>query len=260
MGIQVLQGYGMTEMSPVVTFTRRERNVLGTVGEAIPGVDIRVASDGELLVRGPGRFAGYWQNPTATAAAIDPDGWYHTGDIGQLSADGLLTLRGRKKDMLALPDGQKVYPEDVEEVLDEDSRLNGSTVVGWPLGENLKVHAVIVLADGVDASGSNGGADSVVRDIVKTANAHLGAHQQIRVWTIWPDEDLPRTPTLKVRKQLVLDRLAEMERVAVPASVEGESRVLSAATAGAVASVATSPEHAPTPTSTPTPPSRLSSR
>ncbi|TME82959.1 MAG: hypothetical protein E6I45_04865 [Chloroflexi bacterium] len=245
MGIQVLQGYGMTEMSPVVTFTRRERNVLGTVGEAIPGVDIRVASDGELLVRGPGRFAGYWQNPTATAAAIDADGWYHTGDIGELSADGLLTLRGRKKDMLALPDGQKVYPEDVEEVLDEDSRLKGSTVVGWPLGENLKVHAVIVLADGVDASGSNGGADSVVRDIVKTANAHLGAHQQIRGWTIWPDEDLPRTPTLKVRKQLVLDRLAEMERVAMPASVESESRVLSAATAGAVASVATSPEHAP---------------
>src|SRR5204862_535711 len=83
----------------------------------------------------------------------------------ELSTDGLLTLRGRKKDMLALPDGQKVYPEDVEEVLDEDSRLKGSTVVGWPLGENLKVHAVIVLADGVDASGSNGGADSVASDL-----------------------------------------------------------------------------------------------
>ena len=120
MGVEVLQGYGATEMGPVVTFTRPERNVMGTVGEPIPGVEVRIADDGEILARGPGRFQGYWQNPAATAAAIDAEGWYHTGDLGAFTPDGMLTFRGRKKDMLALPDGQKVYPEDVEAVLRQD--------------------------------------------------------------------------------------------------------------------------------------------
>ena len=98
------------------------------MGEAIPGVEMRIAEDGEVLARGPNRFVGYWQNPEATAAAIDAEGWYHAGDLGELSADGYLTLRGRKKDMIALPDGQKVYPDDVEAVLDRgrsDPRLGG---------------------------------------------------------------------------------------------------------------------------------------
>jgi len=108
MGVDVLQGYDATEMGPVVSFTRPKRNVLGTVGEPIPGVAVRIADDGEILARGPGRFAGYWKNPEATAAAIDADGWYHTGDLGALTTDRMVTFRGRKKDMLALPDGQKV--------------------------------------------------------------------------------------------------------------------------------------------------------
>ena len=134
MGIDVLQGYGATEMGPVVTFTRPERNRMETVGEPIPGVEIRLAEDGEVLARGPGRFAGYWRNPEATAAAIDADGWYHTGDLGQLTPDGFLIFRGRKKDMLALPDGQKVYAEDVEAILRQDERLTDAAVVGWPPG------------------------------------------------------------------------------------------------------------------------------
>ncbi|MEO8230500.1 MAG: AMP-binding protein [Chloroflexota bacterium] len=234
MGVQVLQGYGMTEMSPVVSFTRRDRNVPGTVGQAIPGVDIRVAPDGELIVRGPGRFAGYWQKPEATAAAIDADGWYHTGDIGELSPDGALTLRGRKKDMLVLPDGQKVYAEDVEEALSQDPRVGGSAVVGWPPGETVKVHAVLVLADGaVGGGGSGGDGQEVARDVVRAANARLGAHQQIRGWTVWPDDDLPRTPTLKVRKQVVLDRLVELERMPVGPATASDDDTPTAATAPA---------------------------
>ncbi|HEX5828540.1 MAG TPA: AMP-binding protein, partial [Candidatus Limnocylindrales bacterium] len=123
MGVQILQGYGATEMGPVVSFTRPERNILGTVGEAIPGAEIRIADDGEILARSPGRFLGYWRNPEATAAAIDADGWYHMGDLGQLRPDGMLVFRGRKKDMLALPDGQKVYAEDVERELAADPRV-----------------------------------------------------------------------------------------------------------------------------------------
>ena len=235
MGFDVLQGYGATELSPAVAFTRPSRNRIGTVGEAVPGVEIKIANDGEIQVRGPSVFAGYWEDPDATRAAIDDERFYHTGDIGQLDEDGFLTLRGRKKDMLAMPDGTKVYPEDIEAVLARDSRLRDATVVGWqpPRGE-LRVQAVLLLQDASVA-------DAVVRD----ANAQLGAHQQIRGVTIWPDEDLPRTPTLKVKKRIVLERLAEMESGAPATHVAigaATTSPLGAATVpGLVASVANLP-------------------
>ena len=203
MGVDVLQGYGATEMGPVVSFTRPDRNVLGTVGEPIPGVDVRIADDGEILARGPGRFAGYWQNAEATAAAIDPEGWYHTGDLGAITKQGMLTFRGRKKDMLALPDGQKVYAEDVEAILKEDDRVKDAAIVGWPLGAGLKVHAVLLLVDPAEEDA-----------VIQAANAKLAPHQQIRGSTVWPDEDLPRTHTLKVRKPDILARLDDLERPA----------------------------------------------
>jgi long-chain acyl-CoA synthetase len=167
---------------------------------------VRIADDGEILARGPGRFQGYWQNAAATAAAIDPEGWYHTGDVGTFNPDGMLTFRGRKKDMLALPDGQKVYPEDVEAVLRLDPRVGDATVVGWPLESGLRVHAVLLLEDPAAAD-----------DIVRTANNVLAPHQQIRAVTVWPDPDLPRTHTLKVRKPEILARLAAMESPGHPA-------------------------------------------
>lgn len=197
MGVVTVQGYGATEMSPAISFTRPDRNRLGTVGQAVPGVEIRIADDGEILARGPNRFAGYWQNPTATAEVIDSDGWYHTGDVGELSADGFLTLRGRKKDMIALPDGQKVYPDDIEAVLIQDRRLRDAAVVGLDAdGGGVRVHAVL-LTDDPDS------ADAVVR----TANARLAGHQQIRAWSLWQEDDFPRTPSLKVKKRAVLEAL-----------------------------------------------------
>jgi long-chain acyl-CoA synthetase len=209
MGFDVLQGYGATELSPVVAFTHPKRNRLGTVGQAIPGVELRLGPDGEVLAKGPNVFAGYWEDPQATAAAIDTDGFYHTGDIGEMSPDGFLTLRGRKKDMLAMPDGTKVYPEDIEAVLTRDPRLRDATVLGWqpPNGE-LKVHAVLLMDD-----------PSLAEDVLRVANAQLGAHQQIRSHSVWADDDFPRTHTLKVKKRLILDRLA-----ADTASVAGHNQ------------------------------------
>jgi long-chain acyl-CoA synthetase len=215
MGVDVLQGYGATEMGPVVTFTRPERNRPGTVGEPIPGVEMRIADDGEILARGAGRFAGYWRNPEATAAAIDAEGWYHTGDLGELSPEGFLVFRGRKKDMLALPDGQKVYPEDVEAILRLDPRLTDAAVVGWPAGADLRVHAVLLLDD-----------PALADDVVRVANARLAPHQRIRAHTVWPDEDMPRTHTLKVKKLEVLARLPELTAAGSdPVAAPGATRI-----------------------------------
>lgn len=224
MGIDCLQGYGATEMSPVISFTRPGRNRIGTVGEVIPGVEIRIANDGEVLARGSNRFIGYWQNPEATAAAIDAEGWYHSGDIGELDADGFLTLRGRKKDMIALPDGQKVYPDDVEAVLARDERIRDASVVGLDEdGSGAKVHAVL-LTDDTDS------AAAVVRD----ANARLAGHQQIRGWSVWPEDDFPRTPSLKVKKRLVLE-LLHAESTAAPGGSKGGNGVSARAAVATVA-------------------------
>ncbi len=204
MGVHVLQGYGATETSPIVSFTPPERNKLGTVGPAIPGVEVRIADDGEVLVRGANVFQGYWENEDATRAVLDAQGWYHTGDLGELDADGNLTLRGRKKDMIVLADGTKVHPEDIENILQHDPRVRDAAVVGLERpGEDIQVHAVLLLNEGASA-------DVVVAD----ANTKLSSSQQIRGVTIWPDDDFPRTHTLKVKKRVVLERLATMQRVA----------------------------------------------
>ena len=223
MGLDVLQGYGATELGPLVSFTRREDNRMGTVGQAIPGVEVRIADDGEVLVRGPNVFAGYWEDPEKTAEAIDAEGWYHTGDIGELDEDGFLTLRGRKKDMLAMPDGTKVYPEDIEAVLAKDERIRDATVIGFPLGPNLRIHSVFLMDDPEQA-------EAVIRD----ANAKLGAHQQIRAHSIWTDDDFPRTHTLKVKKREVISRLeADAAAAATASATSTEPAPAAAATAPA---------------------------
>ncbi|MEP7082208.1 MAG: AMP-binding protein [Chloroflexota bacterium] len=193
MGVSSLQGYGATETSPVVAFTRIERNKIGTVGEVIPGVEVRINPDGEILVRGPNVFKGYWERPDATAAVLE-DGWYHTGDHGILDDEGFLTLHGRKKDMLVMPDGTKVHPDDVEQILIRDARVRDAAVVGVEKpGGDIQVHAVLILHEGADAAG-----------VVRETNTRLGGHQQIRGFSVWPDEDFPRTPSMKVRKPEVL--------------------------------------------------------
>jgi long-chain acyl-CoA synthetase len=189
MGVESLQGYGATELSPVVSFTRIERNRVGTVGEAIPGVEVRIAPDGEVLVRGPNVFQGYWERPDATAEVME-DGWYHTGDHGRLEEGRFLVLQGRKKDMLVMPDGTKVFPDDVERIVARDSRVRDVTVVGLERSPGeLQVHAVLILDQAADGP-----------DVVREANTNLAGHQQIRGFTVWPEAEFPRTPSLKVKK------------------------------------------------------------
>ena len=193
LGVIVIQGYGSSE-NGFGACTTREDHGLGTVGRPMPPVQLRIADDGEILFAGPTLFKGYWQDPEATARAIDPDGWYHTGDIGHLDSAGRLILSGRTKDRIVLPNGFKVYPEDIENAL-RIAGIRDAIVVETDPG---RIEAV-VLVGGVGVRDA-GAAKPVVDAAVKAANAQLGPQQRIAAWRLWPEDDFPRTHTLKIRR------------------------------------------------------------
>ncbi len=128
-GIPLLQGYGLTESSPVISFNSLKCNRLGSVGRAIPGVDVKIADDGEILTRGPHVMKGYWKDPQATAAAI-VDGWLHTGDVGRLDADGFLFITDRKKDLIITSGGKNIAPTELERFLVSDPFIDQAVVFG----------------------------------------------------------------------------------------------------------------------------------
>ena len=161
---------------------------------------MRIAEDGEILVRGENLSPGYWQNPTATAEAFE-GGWYRTGDLGAFDGSGWLYLRGRKKNIIVLPNGMNVYPEDVEHALLADMRVKDAVVLGVTRDKDIEVHAVLLLVKGAEDGGN---------EIVRGANKRLAAHQQIRTHTVWPDDTFPMTPTLKIKRGEVADRLAHV--------------------------------------------------
>ena len=131
LGVKIAQGYGATEASPGISFHRQDEPRFDSVGPPLPGVEVKIAEDGEILVRGPNITSGYWEAPEKTAAVFE-DGWYKTGDQGFLDEHGMLHLRGRKKDMIVLPSGENVFPEDIEGVLRKHDAVNDAAVVASP--------------------------------------------------------------------------------------------------------------------------------
>ncbi len=161
-GLPLLQGYGLTESSPVITFNRREKNRLGTVGVALPGgVEIRIAEDGEVLTRGPHVMKGYWKEPQATAEAIT-DGWLHTGDLGSLDADGFLSITGRKKDLLVLSNGKKVVPVYLEGLLAADECIDQAVIHGE--GKNFLTALIVPRFDNLRAAAKSAGLPDLPND------------------------------------------------------------------------------------------------
>lgn len=178
LGFVVVQGYGLTETAPVISFSHPFHVQRGTTGRPIAGVDVKIAKDGEVLVRGDSVTPGYFEAPQETSGAFR-DGWFRTGDLGELDASGNLVIRGRKRDMIVTPEGLKVFPEDVEAVLNRLPGVRESAVIGKD-----QVHAVLVLNPGGDGE-----------EIVRQANARLESHQRIRGFSIWAGSELPRTAT-----------------------------------------------------------------
>ncbi len=200
LGYLVVQGYGLTETAPIVTLSHPFHVREGTVGKPLAGVEVKIAEDGEVLVRGGNVTTGYYHAPEATAAVFE-DGWFHTGDVGELDREGHLLIRGRKKEMIVTPEGLKVFPEDVEKTLNQIHGVRDSAVIGKD-----RVHAVLVLEP-----------DAKPDEIVREANRLLEDHQKIRSVSIWTGGELPRTAAArKLRRAEIADAIAKGKTDAGP--------------------------------------------
>ncbi|MCL5795754.1 MAG: AMP-binding protein, partial [Patescibacteria group bacterium] len=129
-GIKIVEGYGLTETAPVITVNRPDNFKFGTVGLQLPGVEIKIAQDKEILVHGPNVMKGYYNNRKMTEESIDLEGWFHTGDLGFMSSDGFLVIIGRKKEMISMSNGKIVWPEQIELVLNDDRFIVQSMIYG----------------------------------------------------------------------------------------------------------------------------------
>lgn len=200
LGFVVAQGYGLTETAPIISFSHPFHVQSGTAGTPISSIQVKIAADGEVLVRGDSVTSGYFELPAETAAAFQ-DGWLRTGDVGELRSDGALLVRGRKKEVIVTPEGLKVFPEEVEATLNRIKGVRESAIIGKD-----GVHAALVLEPGFTS-------DQIVRE----ANQQLEAHQRIRSVSIWTAGELPRTQvTNKLRRAEIAAILLTGRRESVP--------------------------------------------
>ncbi len=222
-GLPVIEGYGLTETSPALTTTPLERARLGSVGVPLASVQLRIAGDGEILARGPNVMVGYYDDPEATAAAIR-DGWFHTGDIGRIDADGYLTITDRKKELIVTAGGKNVGPQPIEALLKRDPVVAEAVLIG----DRRRFIAVLLvpdfptLAQRVPAAAGASRDDLVKRadvravfqPIVERANSELASFEQVKTFALLPAEFSVAggelTPTLKVRRRIVEARWNEV--------------------------------------------------
>ncbi len=200
LGFAVVQGYGMTETASLVSVNHPFKLSKGSIGKTLPGQEIKLAANGEILVRGANVSAGYWPAVSCEddvqalpLSSGEDEGWLHTGDVGELDAAGNLFFKGRQKDLIVTAAGLNIYPEDLEAALNKQPEVRVSCVVGVEGARGPEPVAVLILrTDNADAAA-----------IVERANDALNTPQQMRCWFIWREPDFPRTPTHKVRKNLV---------------------------------------------------------
>lgn len=226
MGLPILQGYGLTESSPVISVNRLEANRIGSAGQALPGVEVKIAADGEILARGPNIMKGYWNKPEATAEAVDKDGYLHTGDVGYLDADGYLFITDRKKDIIVTSGGKNVAPQPIEGKLGATAYVAQAVVIGdrypyltalvVPNFENLESYFAEKGLSGLSREEMAQHEDThrLVAEAVKKVNQELASHERIRRFRVlsreFSLEQGELTPTMKVRRRVVAERYHDL--------------------------------------------------
>ncbi|NWG13282.1 MAG: AMP-binding protein [Acidobacteria bacterium] len=194
LGFLVIQGYGLTETTALVSVNHPLKIGKGSIGKTLPGLEMKLAANGEILVRGESVASGYFDGHELKPVAGE-EGWFHTGDVGELDANGNLYFKGRKKDVIVNPEGMNIYPEDLEAALKKQSEVRDCVVLGIEREGNAEPCAVLILRDhACDADAA-----------VRRANESLAQYQHVRRWFIWPEEDFPRTATQKPKMAVIRD-------------------------------------------------------
>jgi long-chain acyl-CoA synthetase len=186
LGYAVIQGYGLTETTSLISLNHPFRSDKGSIGKLFPGLEMKVDPSGEILVRGENIAAGYWSG-RQLQPVVGEDGWFHTGDLAEVDEQGRLFFKGRQKNVIVTPAGMNIYPQDLERALREQAGVKESVVIGLERDGNAEPCAVLLLdSDAVDP-----------RLIVQNANKSLAEFQRMHQWVVWPEPDFPRTPTQK---------------------------------------------------------------
>ncbi len=213
LGFAVIQGYGMTETASLISVNHPFKQGRGSIGKVLPGQEVKLAGDGEILVRGENVSSGYWKEDGQSRA--EETGWFPTGDVGEIGAEGNLYFKGRKKEVIVTSAGLNIYPADIELVLGRQPEIKAGVVIESEGPHGPEPLAVLILRDD----------HANVEGAVSRLNELLAPHQQIRRWFVWQGEDFPRTTTQKVRKQIVAEvvrvELAQAARISYPASTLG---------------------------------------
>ncbi|MFZ0284606.1 MAG: AMP-binding protein [Terriglobales bacterium] len=215
LGYAVIQGYGLTETTSLISVNHPFRLGKGSIGKVLKGREVKLAEDGEILVRGGGVATGYWDG-TAPQSISDAEGWYRTGDIGELDAAGNLYFKGRKKEVIISPSGMNIYPEDLEAALRRQPEVKDALVVGLPRDGNAEPCAVLILKP----------EESHPEAVVEAANESLADYQRMHAWFVWPDDDFPRTSTQKPRRNLVQE-IVRAQRSGQQASSNSLAKLIS---------------------------------
>ena len=228
-GILILEGYGLTETSPVISMNYPERWKFGTVGAPVPGVEVQIAEDGEILTRGPHVMKGYFNNEAATAEVIDEDGWFHTGDIGIIDEDGFVKITDRKKNIIVLSNGKNVAPQPIESELVRSPFISQVMVVG---SERKNLAALIVpnfdaLKAWASDSDTGGGINTTdlpamlqtrevqqhIQSEIRSRLTDFADFEQVRRFTLlekeFSQEADEMTPTLKLKRNVIIERYSD---------------------------------------------------
>jgi long-chain acyl-CoA synthetase len=191
-GVKALQGYGLTETSPILTVNRLDDRRKDSQGLVLDNVRLKVAEDGEILAKGPSIFKNYWQNLQKTKESFTEDGWFKTGDVGSLSG-GWLKIQGRAKFVIVLASGLNVFPEDIETAAEKIKSIKELCVVGVKTSEGEEVFAAVI----------SDKKDKAINKAIKEINNYLEDFQHISEWKRWPEAEFPRTMLLKVDRKKV---------------------------------------------------------